>query len=102
MKQKQTCARGAGRFPRGQGCCLLVQSVLRNVQLMDQQNDDTKRPDEDKTRSGQRHRSKKIDQQSYVQLLGQGRRKRQTGGQRQTADEQYNNHINHNHHNYYY
>ena len=36
MKQKQTCAQGAGRVLRGQGCCLLVvRSVLRCVQLMD-------------------------------------------------------------------
>ena len=36
MKQKQTlCAQGAGRVPRGQGCCLLVRPVLWCVQLMD-------------------------------------------------------------------
>ena len=27
MKQKQSRAQGAGRFPRGQGCCLLVSPV---------------------------------------------------------------------------
>ena len=34
-KAKQTSAEGAGRVPRGQGCCLLVRSVLSCVQLMD-------------------------------------------------------------------
>ena len=27
-KQQRTCAQGAGRVPRGQGCCFLVRSVL--------------------------------------------------------------------------
>ena len=36
VKQKQTCAQGAGRVPRGQGCCLpVVRSVLWCVQQMD-------------------------------------------------------------------
>ena len=43
--KKQTCAQGAGRVPRGQGCCLLVRSVLWYVQWMDQQKDATIRPD---------------------------------------------------------
>ena len=34
-ERKQTCAQGAGRVLRGQGCCLLVRSVLWRVQLMD-------------------------------------------------------------------
>ena len=43
-KTKQTC--GASRVPRGQGCCLLVRSVLRCVQLMCQRKDDIiRRPD---------------------------------------------------------
>ena len=27
-KKLHACAQGAGRVPRGQGCCLLAQSVL--------------------------------------------------------------------------
>ena len=45
MEQAQTCAQGARRVPRGQGCRLLVRSVPWYVQLMDQQKDDTKRLD---------------------------------------------------------
>ena len=38
-------AQGAGRVPRGQGYCLLVRSVLRYVDVMDQHEDDTTRSD---------------------------------------------------------
>ena len=50
-KDKQMCAQGAGWVSRGQGCCLLVRSVLLwFVELMDQRKDDTKRPNIRKTR----------------------------------------------------
>ena len=50
MKQKQTCAQGAGRVLRGQGCCLLVvRSVLSMMCPADgQQKDDEKGQTEDK------------------------------------------------------
>ena len=44
IKQRETRAQRPGQIPRGQICCLLVRSVLRYFQLMDQQKDDTKRP----------------------------------------------------------
>ena len=39
--QNKHALKGAGRVLRGQGCCLLVRSVLRYVQLMDKQKDQT-------------------------------------------------------------
>ena len=56
--------------------------IASYVQWMDQQKDDTRRPDgkqERQKKKVQRHSAKKQNQQLYVQLVGQGRHKGPNG-----------------------
>ena len=76
-KKLHTCAQGAGRVPRGQGCCLLAQSVLCYVHVMDQQKDGT-RPDGRQEKKERKEESsdtelEKPNQHFYVQPVGQRR-----------------------------
>ena len=82
LKQKQrTCAQGARRVPRGQGCWLLV--FAGTISPMVCPVDESTRGRHEKTRRKTRQEDEgrgtelnKQNEQSYVQLVGQGRHKR--------------------------